>query len=69
MLEQWEADHLLRMPKTYSGSLTVDLEQGADDDYQLESDDGTRYFVLDVRRSRRNPRKARFNSVTGGKSC
>jgi hypothetical protein len=60
MLEQWEADRLLRMPKTYSGSLAVDLKQGADDDYQLESSDGTAFFVLDVRRSRRNPRKARF---------
>lgn len=60
MLEQWEADRLLKLPKTYSLSLVVDLGPGVDDDHQVESSDGTEFFVLDVRVSRRNPRKARF---------
>lgn len=60
MLEQWQADELLRIRKVYSRSLGVDLEQGADDDYPVESDDGTEHFILDVRRSWRNVRKARF---------
>jgi hypothetical protein len=60
MLEQWEADRLLRMPKIYSHTATVDLAAGVDEDYQLESDDGTEFFLLDVRRSPRNPRGGRF---------
>jgi hypothetical protein len=60
MLEQWEADHLLHTPKVYSNSLSVDLSPGVDDDYPLESEDGTEFFLLDVWRPRRNLRKARF---------
>ncbi|GAA1980812.1 DUF6978 family protein [Amycolatopsis minnesotensis] len=60
MLEQWHADQLLRARKVYSRSLRVDLEQGADHDYAVESDDGNDHFLLDVRRSLRNPLKARF---------
>jgi hypothetical protein len=60
MLEQWEADKLLRMPKIYSHAATVDLAAGVDVDYQLESDDGTEFFLLDVRRGARNPKAGRF---------
>jgi hypothetical protein len=56
MLEQWQADRLLSMRKVYTASLAVDTSRGADRDYQLESDDETEFFLLDVRRSRRNPR-------------
>ncbi|WP_410563846.1 DUF6978 family protein [Amycolatopsis sp. cmx-4-61] len=60
MLEQWEADHLLRLPKVYSLSTQVDMAQGADNDYQIESEDGSEHFLLDVRRPLRNKRKVRF---------
>ena len=60
MLEQWEGDRLLVIPKVYSRSTVVDLSVGADADYPLESDDGTELFVLDVRRPVRNKRKVRF---------
>jgi hypothetical protein len=60
MLEQWEADSLLRASKVYSHSLVVDLSPGADNDYQVESDDSNEFFLLDVRGPGRNPAKARF---------
>jgi hypothetical protein len=60
MLEQWEADHLLFVHKVYSSILVVNLRQGVNEDYAVESDDGTEHFLLDVYRSRRNPLKARF---------
>jgi len=60
MLEQWEAKQLIHLPKVYSHSLSVSLRQGADEDYAVESDDGTEHFILDVLASRRNRRKARF---------
>jgi hypothetical protein len=60
MLEQWEADHLLRARKLYSHDAVVDLGRGADNDYQVETDDGLEFFLLDVRGPGRNPAKARF---------
>jgi hypothetical protein len=60
MLEQWDADRLLSLPKIYSHTATVDLAAGVDEEYQLESDDGTEFFLLDVWRSRRNPRSGKF---------
>lgn len=60
MLEQWEGDRLLVIPKVYSHSTVVDLSMGADDDYALESDDGTEFFLLDIYRPTRNKRKVRF---------
>lgn len=60
MLEQWEADRLLRARKVYSHELIVDLSRGADDDYQIETADGDEFFLLDVRGPGRNPEKARF---------
>lgn len=60
MLEQWEADHLLLAPKIYSLDATVDLGRGADNDYQVETDDGLEFFLLDVRGPMRDPHKARF---------
>jgi hypothetical protein len=60
MLEQWEANRLLAMPKIYSYDAVVDLGRGADNDYQIETDDGTEFFLLDVRGPGRNPSKARF---------
>ncbi len=38
----------------------IDLAPGADDDYQLESNDGYEVFIFDVRIPRRNVNKARF---------
>lgn len=60
MLEQWDADRLLFVRKVYSSNLIVDLGQGVNEDYTVESDDGTEHFLLDVYRARRNPLKARF---------
>jgi hypothetical protein len=60
MLEQWEANQLLATPKIYSYEAIVDLSRGADNDYQVETDDGTEFFLLDVRGPGRNPAKARF---------
>jgi hypothetical protein len=60
MLEQWEADRLLRARKVYTFSTTVDLRRGADNDYQVETDDGSESLLLDVRGPGRNPAKARF---------
>ena len=60
MLEQWQADALLNVPKIYTYSATVNLAPGVHQDYQLESDDGREFFLLDIRRSRRNPNYARF---------
>jgi hypothetical protein len=60
MLEQWEADRLLFVRKVYSSILVVNLIQGVNEDYAVESDGGTEHFLLDVYRSRRNPLKARF---------
>ncbi|OLT09764.1 hypothetical protein BJF78_05995 [Pseudonocardia sp. CNS-139] len=60
MLEQWEADRLLRAGKLYSHGLVVDLSDGADNDYQVETVDGDEFFLLDVRGPGRNPRKVRF---------
>lgn len=60
MLEQWRADQLLRVPKVYETSLRVTLTPGADVDYQVVSDEGDEHFLLDVRTSARNRRKARF---------
>ena len=60
MLEQWEANRLLAMPKIYSSGAVVDLSRGADNDYQVETNDGTEFFLFDVRGPGRNPRKARF---------
>lgn len=54
MLEQWEADQLLRGAKIYTGQAEVDLSRGADNDYQVESDDGTEFFLLDVRTGTRS---------------
>lgn len=59
MLQQWQADRLLAVSKIYTASLTVDITPGADHDYQVESDDETAFFLLDVRRSRRNPKNFR----------
>jgi len=59
MLQQWQADQLLAVGKIYTTSLTVDMTPGADYDYQVESDDETAFFLLDIRRSRRNPRNFR----------
>ncbi|MDQ3154786.1 MAG: hypothetical protein M3R63_24670 [Actinomycetota bacterium] len=60
MLEQWEADNLLRAGKVYSHDLIVDLSHGADNDYQVETDDGDELFLLDVRGPGWNPQKVRF---------
>ncbi|WP_178379897.1 DUF6978 family protein [Cryptosporangium aurantiacum] len=60
MLEQWQARDLLRMPKIYSRDALVDLSAGVDDDLAIESEDGAEFFLLDVWRSRRSSRKARF---------
>lgn len=60
MLEQWEANRLLATPKIYSSGAVVDLSRGADNDYQVETNDGTEFFLFDVRGPGRNPEKARF---------
>jgi uncharacterized protein DUF6978 len=60
MLEQWEADRLLHMPKVYVSSTVIDLAAGADADHPVESADGVEHFLLDIWRSKRNPAKARF---------
>ena len=60
MLEQWEADQLLLARKVYSHDTVVDLGHGTDNDYQVETDDGTEFFLLDVRGPGRKPAKARF---------
>ncbi len=60
MLEQWEADALLGVEKMYSHDPVVRLSQGVDYDYQTEAVDEWATFLLDVLRSRRNPRKARY---------
>jgi len=60
MLEQWEADQLLLARKVYSHDTVVDLGYGADNDYQVETDNGLEFFLLDVRGPSRNPSKARF---------
>lgn len=60
MLEQWEADLLLRGRKIYSQAAVVDLGRGADNDYQVETTDGNEFFLLDVRGPGRNPGKACF---------
>lgn len=60
MLEQWKADRLLSVPKIYTYSATVSLAPGVHQDYQLESNDGSEFFLLDIRRSKRNPNNARF---------
>jgi hypothetical protein len=60
MLEQWEADRLLSMPKIYTHTATVNLAVGVDDEYELESADGTEFFILDVRRPKRNTGNMRF---------
>jgi hypothetical protein len=54
MLEQWEADHLLGVPKIYSHSTVVDLSRGTSHDYQVEDADGTEFFLLDVWRPSRS---------------
>src|SRR5262249_43311668 len=56
----WEANRLLHMPKVYTFTTTVTLTGGTDDDYPIESTDGTEHFLLDIRASSRNYRKARF---------
>jgi uncharacterized protein DUF6978 len=60
MIEQWEADSLLRARKVYSRDLIVDLGRRADADYPVETADGLEHFLLDVRGPGRNPQKARF---------
>jgi hypothetical protein len=60
MLEQWEANRLLATPKIYSSDAVVDLSRDAHNDYQVETHDGTEFFLFDVRGPGRNPRKARF---------
>lgn len=60
MIEQWEADALLRARKVYSRDLIVDLGRGADEDYPVETADGHEFFLLDVCGPGRNPGKARF---------
>lgn len=60
MLEQWDADRLIAMRKIYTRTLTVNLSMGVSEDYSIESDDESEHFLLDVYRSRRNPKKARF---------
>lgn len=60
MLEQWEADHLLSAPKIYSIDMLVEVGRGADNDYQVETDDGLEFFLLDVRGPTRDPERARF---------
>jgi len=55
MLEQWEADALLRMPKVYSDSLRVDLRPGVHEEYPVESDDENEHFLLDIRVPKRSP--------------
>jgi hypothetical protein len=60
MLEQWQADRLLSMPKVYVETTTVDLSPAADDLYILESDDESEIFLLDIYRGRANKAKARF---------
>jgi hypothetical protein len=60
MLEQWQADRLLSMPKVYVETTIVDLSPGAESLYVLESDDESESFLLDIRLSRRNKTKATF---------
>jgi hypothetical protein len=60
VLERWRANRLLVTPKVYSYDAVVDLGRGADNDYQIETNDGTEFFLLDVRGPGRNPSKARF---------
>jgi hypothetical protein len=60
MLEQWQADRLLSMPKIYVETTIVDLSPGADGLYILESDDGNENFLLDISRGRINKAKAKF---------
>lgn len=60
MLEQWEADQLLSVRKVYSYSTTIGLNLGTNSEHYLESDSGTEFFILDIYRSNKNRRKARF---------
>jgi hypothetical protein len=60
MLEQWEANRLLAVPKIYSSDAVVDLSRDACNDYQVETNDGTEFFLFDVHGPGRNPRKAVF---------
>jgi hypothetical protein len=60
MLEQWQADRLLGMPKVYIETTTVDLRPGKDGFYILESDDESESFILDISRGRMNQMKARL---------
>lgn len=60
MLEQWQADRLLGMPKVYVETTTVDLSPGTDGFYILESDDESESFFLDIYRGRINQMKAKF---------
>lgn len=60
MLEQGQADYLLRMPKVYVETTTVDLSPGTDLFYILGSEDETETFFLDIYRGRLNQMKARF---------
>jgi len=60
MLEQWQANRLLAVPKVYTVTNMIDLAPGVDYDYQLESDDGYEVFVFDVRIPRLNVSKTRF---------
>jgi hypothetical protein len=60
MIEQWEADRLLAMPKIYTDATTIGLGAGANDFYILDSNNETETFLLDVWRGHRNHMKARF---------
>src|SRR5690349_5974217 len=60
MLEQWQANRLLAVPKVYAVTTMIDIAPGTDYDYQLESDDGYETFIFDVRVPRRNVSKTRF---------
>lgn len=60
MLEQWQVNGLLALPKIYTFDDTISLAPGTDADYQIESADGYESFIFDVWTSRRNPKKARF---------
>lgn len=60
MLEQEEADYLLRVDKVYSNTKIVDLSPGSSTEYQLEDYDGIEYFFLDVSYSARNANKFRL---------
>lgn len=60
MLQQWEADALVAAEKVYSFGTSVSLSVGTDIDYQVEAVDGTAFFLLDVRRSARDPRACTY---------